>query len=318
MKLLELFSGVGSQYRALKNINFPIEEVYTSEVDADIEDMYDLIHCKEQSSLCNGVIRLGDIKKIQVIPDVDLMTYSFPCQDISNQGKQLGLFRGDKSSLLWEVDRVLHNSKLPDTLLMENVSSITYPKFIDGLSIWMEKLRNLGYVNYLFKLNAKDFGIPQNRLRTFMVSRLKGGFPTKFTLFTIPIGKPTIKKFIDIKEYGVDEKYYRNETVNSRVYGKNVKHRRTDNYNYIGDKMVVLEDSYTPTLTAKGAQSHFKVYDSDKIRIVTPLECVRLMGFTDVDYDKIKHYPENKIRFAMGNSIVVNVLEEIFKNIYKK
>lgn len=118
-----------------------------------------------------------------MIPDnTDLLTYSFPCQDLSNgsawynnnnEGIKKGA--GTRSGLLWEIERILNERKisnrpLPRFLLMENVNAITSPKHNNNFKHWQEELELLGYENKVYRLNALDFGIPQSRSRTFMLS----------------------------------------------------------------------------------------------------------------------------------------------------
>ncbi|NQZ29609.1 MAG: DNA cytosine methyltransferase [Mycoplasmatales bacterium] len=110
----------------------------------------------------------------------DLLTYSFPCQDLSSAGKGKGMAKesGTRSGLLWEIERILLGFKklnnLPKVLLMENVPKIHSKQNIDDFNKWIAVLKNLGYVSTYKDLNAKDFGIPQNRVRTYMVSILDG------------------------------------------------------------------------------------------------------------------------------------------------
>lgn len=110
----------------------------------------------------------------------DLLTYSFPCQDLSLAGKGKGMEKGSgtRSGLLWEVERILKElkelGKLPKVLLMENVPQVHSKQNISDFNKWQEALMDLGYKNTWKDLNAKDFGVPQNRERTFMVSILEG------------------------------------------------------------------------------------------------------------------------------------------------
>lgn len=148
----------------------------------------------------------GDISKIDWndVPDFDLFTYSFPCQDISSAGKQGGLEEGSgtRSSLLWECRKAIE-AKKPKYLLMENVKALTQKKFLPYLHKWMACLEGMGYSNYAKVLNAKDYGAPQNRERIFMVSILDENasyhFPKPF-----PLGK----RLEDVLEEEVDEEYY--------------------------------------------------------------------------------------------------------------
>lgn len=146
---------------------------------------------------------LGDLSKDQV----SIMTYSFPCQDLSLAGKREGMDEGTRSGLLWQVERILLERKkehlnMPNILLLENVPEAIGTGNKDLFSKWQNQLEKLGYSNYVKILNAKDYGIPQNRKRVFMVSILGEyaySFPHKIKL------KCHLK---DLLEKNVDEKYY--------------------------------------------------------------------------------------------------------------
>lgn len=134
-----------------------------------------------------------------------IMTYSFPCQDLSVAGKQKGMTKGSgtRSGLLWEVERLLNEcEELPQVLLMENVTQVHGKKNMLDFQKWIDFLESKGYSNYWQDLNAKDYGVAQNRLRTFMVSLL-GGWNYKF-----PEPIPLERKLKDYLEDEVDEKYY--------------------------------------------------------------------------------------------------------------
>lgn len=119
-----------------------------------------------------------------------MWTYSFPCQDLSVAGKQVGIKEGTRSGLLYEVERLLEDSvnkgKQPKYLLLENVKALVSKKFMPDFQRWLDKLEQLGYNNYWQVLNAKDYGIPQNRERVFVVS---------------------IRKDVDTKGYKFPERY---------------------------------------------------------------------------------------------------------------
>ena len=183
---------------ALRNLDIEHEVVAISEIDKFAIASYEAIHGETNN--------LGDISKIDVqeIPDHDLFTYSFPCTNLSVAGKQAGFEKGSgtDSSLLWECQRVIDNKK-PKYLLMENVKNLIGKKFMPEFQEWIMYLESLGYSNYYEVLNAKDFGIPQNRERVFMVSILGEHDPYVFP-------KPTKleKRLKDVLEDEVDEKYY--------------------------------------------------------------------------------------------------------------
>lgn len=146
-----------------------------------------------------------DLNIVDVEKYIYILTYSFPCQDLSIAGKQAGMKKGSKtrSGLLWEVERLLKECEnLPQVLLMENVTQVHNKKNFADFKKWVECLEDLGYSNYYADLNAKDYGVPQNRNRTFMISILGNyyyQFPEPFKLQ---------KRLKDILETNVDEKYY--------------------------------------------------------------------------------------------------------------
>ena len=136
-----------------------------------------------------------------------LLTYSFPCQDLSVAGKQKGMSKGSgtRSGLLWEVERLLNEvDNLPQVLLMENVPQVHSEKNMPDFQKWIDFLSSKGYANYWQDLNAKDYGVAQNRDRTFMVSIL-GKYNYKF-----PQPIPLTKIMKDYLEEEVLEKYYIN------------------------------------------------------------------------------------------------------------
>ena len=202
LKVIELFAGVGSQTQALKNIGVAHEVVAISDNDMHADKTYRALHDP-------NVNNLGDITKIQSLPKADLWTYSFPCQDISVAGLQRGLDQGSgtRSGLLWEVERLLIKAKeqgtLPKYLLLENVKNLIGKKFKDNYEKWLSFLSSLGYTTYTKVLNAKDFGVPQNRERVFGVSILGDHEPYEF-----PKPRELKIRLKDILEENVEEKYY--------------------------------------------------------------------------------------------------------------
>lgn len=198
LRVFEAFSGIGTQSMALDKIGINYEVVAISEIDKFVIKSYNAIHGK--------VLNLGDISKVNVedIPDHDLFTYSFPCQDISIAGKQEGLDEssGTRSSLLWECNRVIENVK-PKYLLLENVKNLVGKRHKDNFDRWLEHLEELGYTNYWKVLNAKDFGIPQNRERVFVVSILG-----EHNEFIFPNVQDLDLRLKDMLEDEVNEKYY--------------------------------------------------------------------------------------------------------------
>ena len=209
IRLIELFAGVGSQAMALRDIGADFEHYKVCEFDKYAIASYNAIHGTN--------FETSDITKLKgkdlEIEDTDkytyLMTYSFPCQDLSIAGKQKGMTKGTgtRSGLLWEVERLLNETKnLPQVLLMENVPQVHAEKNLLDFENWLGFLRSKGYHNFYKDLNAKDFGIPQNRERCFCVSILSDDFIE----FDFPKSQELKIKMKDLLESDVDEKYYIN------------------------------------------------------------------------------------------------------------
>lgn len=207
IRLIELFAGYGSQALALKYLGVPMEHWFVCEFDKYAMQSYNEIHGTnfEVSDVKN--VHADDINITDTQNYKYLMTYSFPCTDLSVAGKRKGMQResGTSSSLLWEVERILTECKeLPQYLLMENVPQVISNDNLKLFSEWTSFLTKLGYVNQYKLLNAKDYGVPQNRERCFMVSILR----SENKVFEFPKPKVLDKRLKDVLETDVDEKYY--------------------------------------------------------------------------------------------------------------
>lgn len=204
LRVFEAFAGYGSQSIALGLLaeafpDFRFQTVGISEIDKYAIKAYAALH---GSTIPNH----GDITKIDwsQTADFDLLTYSFPCQDISSAGKQRGFSEGSgtRSSCLWACANAIEK-KRPKFLLMENVKALTQTKFADDFRRWREWLIKQGYKNYYTILNAKDYGVPQNRERVFMVSFLGDHSPYSF-----PKPFELTRRLKHILEDEVEEKYW--------------------------------------------------------------------------------------------------------------
>lgn len=443
IRLLELCAGYGSQKLALDNLGI---DVYSeiAEFDKYASQAYMQLHGETKN--------YGDIYTIDEtkLPYFDMITYSTPCQDFSVAGKGKGGDKGSgtRSSLLWECERIIRAVK-PKYLLMENVKNLLSDKHRHNFNEWFKVLEGIGYTNYYKVLNAKDFGIPQNRERIFCVSILGCG------QYLFPNSIPLEKRLKDMLEPQVDEKYYLSadkvEKLTTQIKEKEIsntircggggsldgKHtwdivveplcaasrgRNPDNpsdrtagipteqmleINYSGctntltsvqkDNYVVEPQVLTPKRTEYGKQIRKyyesglisesrhnmtsmeprtdgisntltsvqkdnyviepkviqignivstgnwdnpqigRVYDSDgcsptlntcgggghepkitegyRIRKLTPRECWRLMGVKDEQFDRLHDISNTQLYKLAGNSIVVDVLEAIFRNL---
>lgn len=174
LRLIELFAGIGAQAKALENLGIPFEHYRICEFDKYAVLAYNSIHGTNFETSDITKITAEDLNIVDTDHYTYLMTYSFPCTDLSVAGKQKGMKNTQtRSGLLWEVERLLRETKeLPQILLMENVPPIVSHKFSKDFALWIEFLATLGYTSKYQILNAKDYGIPQNRERCFMVSWL--------------------------------------------------------------------------------------------------------------------------------------------------
>lgn len=256
----------------------------------------------------------GDISKIEWkdVPDFDLFTYSFPCTDISIAGKQKGLEEnsGTRSSLLWEYKKAIE-IKRPEFLLMENVKALTQKKFLPYLREWQLWLESKGYSNYTKVLNAKDYGVPQNRERVFMVSVLHK------TYYEFPRPFKLEKRLKDVLETETGKEYILSERFVKTMLRRNEKNKKKGN----GFAFIVRtgEDIAAVVKTRAGSQMEDNfIIQNDIIRKLTECECFRLMGVSDTDITKIQETGVSRTQqYKMaGNSIVVDVLYYIFENLF--
>jgi DNA (cytosine-5)-methyltransferase 1 len=207
IRLIELFGGVGSQAMALRDLGADFEHYKLVEYDKYPVMSYNAIHGTDFNTSDIREFHGADLEILDTDKFTYIMTYSFPCQDLSVAGKMKGMSKGSgtRSGLLWEVERLLNEvENLPQVLLMENVPQVISDANIKDFRLWQDFLENKGYTNYVEILNAKDYGVAQNRERCFMVSLL-GQWNYKF-----PQPVPLTKTMADYLDGDVDEKYYIN------------------------------------------------------------------------------------------------------------
>lgn len=226
VRLIELFAGIGSQAKALERLGVDFEHYKVIEWDKYAMASYNAIHGTNFETRDIQKIHASDLELRERERYCYIMTYSFPCQDLSLAGKQKGMTKGShtRSGLLWEVERILDecNGELPHILLMENVPQVIGKKNIKDFQLWRSKLEKLGYSNYVELLNAKNYGIPQNRNRCFMVSILGKyhySFPKKIKLE---------KRLKDLLEDKVDEKYYLSDKAVNGFLARNMRYAEND------------------------------------------------------------------------------------------
>ena len=370
--LVELFSGIGSQAKALKNLGIKINKTYTCEWDIHAFVAYDAIH--HSSALPEDVLkmskedlldaleglglsnngkeamkfrtlqtyRVDTLRRVYAaikrnnnfidvsaltgdkIPDnIDIMTYSFPCQDLSNVGafhgynKGIDKDSGSRSSLLWQVGRILQemkdsNKSLPRFLLLENVPALLAERHVGNFQTWINDLKNLGYVSKYFLLNASSFGLPQNRPRLLMLSVFVGNdysMETKvLKYFDSKEPDNIVSEYVQSEYYNkinisdllrldYDDEKLRAEAIectpNATVSRKTIWE---DNPKLVLEGNIInSEYEVIRTITTKQDRNpnsgnvffDSKIPGRSTFRYLTPRECFLFMGFTDEDFDNV-------------------------------
>ena len=356
IRLIELFGGVGSQAMALRNIGADFEHYRLVEYDKYPVMSYNAIHGTNFEPTDIRNVHGNDLGIVDTDQYCYIMTYSFPCQDLSVAGKMAGMSKGSgtRSGLLWEVERLLSEvDNLPQVLLMENVPQVISDANIEDFRLWQDFLESKGYTNYVVVVNAKNQGVAQNRERAFMISLL-GQWNYKF-----PQSIPLTKTMADYLEDKADEKYYISQDRIQKILNSSFSQERDIIQNgiicgtilardYKDPKCITIKQATTegyiecklggvadlsyptsktrrgrvqdngdvcPTLTATET-GVCRIETPYRIRKLTPLECWRLMGFSDEDFHKAEKVNSNTQLYKQaGNSIVVLVLEAIFKQL---
>ncbi|MCL2599292.1 MAG: DNA (cytosine-5-)-methyltransferase [Firmicutes bacterium] len=413
-RVVELFSGLGSQAKALHNLGKNFEVVATCEWDIHAMVAYDRIHrggelhkdtvamkreqlldalkkyklssdCKKeisQSTLkqysvealrlihsaiksTHNKVNIKDLKGQDLGKDIDIMTYSFPCQDLSNVGHFHG-YRGGiakgantRSGLVWEVERILQERKnkqldLPKILVLENVTSLTSEKHKDDFEKWQNSLTGLGYHNHIYKLRAQWLGSPQRRYRLIMISVYVGEAGNQALQDKIkeyfekhPLDKEAYRKTLALKpktlkdalrldpsnpKYFVEAKASQPNDTPSRqkiwVNNRKLVDYQNGGYEFSNnvDTITTKQDRHP---NAGNIYFDYEGNQKSKFRYLTPRECFLLMGFEEEDYENLKMDLDNPIvrgrsKFftrdnlihAAGNSIVVQILEQVFLQVF--
>lgn len=308
LRVFTAFSGYDSQCMALDRVGIDYELVGWSEIDKYAIAAHNAVYPQYAGR------NYGDISTIDwaQVPDFDLFTYSSPCQDFSAAGLQRGGTKGSgtRSSLLWECERAIA-AKRPKYLLFENVAALVSSKFIRLFNEWQLLLERMGYTNFTQVLNAKDYGVPQNRERVFMVS-----VRDCEQVYYFPKPVPPTKNINDILEDNdVPEEYYLSERMIDYVYsegGKNGGYKPARGVQDGNRPALALTANY-----AKSPRQGNYLWRDDRIRKLIPKECFRLMGVADTDSDKMMAVlSKSRCYQVAGNSIVVDVLAAIFDQLF--
>lgn len=351
LNVLSLFSGIGAFEKALENLGIDYELVGYSEIDKFASKAYSLLHNVPES------MNFGDITKIDetMLPKnlIDLLTYGFPCQDISIAGAKKGLVDEDgkktRSGLFFDALRIIEATK-PKIAIAENVKHLTSKSMKPIFDLVLSSLEEAGYNNYWAVMNAADYEIPQSRERVLIVSIRKDVDNGKFS-FPAPVPLTTCMN--DFLDEEVPESFYLSEEKTRSVLVHNAAHagqicdrggicttllsrdykdpkvvickmeikQIADLRHYGNDQMnrVYSPEGLAPTLkTVSGGGREVKIYDGDRYRNLTPTEYFRLMGFTDADVELLMANGISKTQLykMAGNSISVKMLEHLFTALY--
>lgn len=328
IRVLELFAGIGACSKALDRIGIKHKIVDAVEIDKYAIKSFNAVHGTN--------FEPQDITKWDKDIECDLIMHGSPCQDFSVAGKQAGGDKdsGTRSSLMYETLRIVKKLK-PKYVIWENVKNLLSEKHRHNYFAYIDSMAKLGYKSFGRVLNAKDFGVPQNRERIFTISILGDA------KFQFPEPRPLNTGFKDILEQNVEEKYYladerlkkvanvftvaKNEPIPdnfTRVKRLGGLHDRDGKIHQAGSIYDVR--GLCPTLyTMQGGNTEPKIvttkHDKMAIRKLTPKECWRLMGFDDEDFERAaKENSNTQLYKQAGNSIVVDVLEGILTNLLKE
>jgi len=305
LKIGTFFSGIGAPEEALKKLNINYSLEFACEIDK----------FARQSFLANHKPKIfyNDITKIDYskLPFANGIIAGFPCQAFSVAGKREG-FNDDRGNLFFYLLKALKTVQ-PDFFILENVKGILSHDKSNTFKVILENLENLNYKISYQVLNTKDYGIPQNRERIFII-----GFKDKNINFNFP-DKQVLKVFLeDLIKNKVDDKYFASERYLN--YIKNTKYRMNKN--------IIQKKKYSCTLLSSGNILCIDINNIGKqnivlkqgaIRRLTPLEYFRLQGFTDDFFYNCKStgLSNTQLYKQAGNAITVNVLMEIFKELFK-
>lgn len=405
-KVIEAFSGIGAQAKALEKLNIEFDIVHTCDWDINAIIAYNRIHnplaeqnlyldksdedidsfLREVTLSMNGkeainertyarltgkfkrilysaiqdtrnLVSITDVKGFDIPDDIDLFTYSFPCQDLSMcgywHGNKSGIARDahNRSGMLWEVERILKEmqslgKRLPRFLLMENVTNILSSTHKNDFDDWKCTLNNLGYYNKIYKLNARDFGVPQKRERAYMLSIQYNGDETiwyelnrYFTYNNLEdsdiasLYSERSFSLKDVLKLDYTNEEYRKEADIAQPNDTPSRQKIWRENDILFDENGIREICVNTVTTKqdRNPNSGLITYKNGKKgkaewRYLTPRECFILMGFDESDYSRITGndleyaakrplFTNEKLIKMAGNSICVDVLAALFKQI---
>lgn len=320
LKFIDLFAGIGGLRIALEKEGMKC--VFSSEWDKNCAETY-----KENF----GEYPAGDITKINEkdIPEHDILAAGFPCQAFSAAGRQKG-FDDTRGTLFFDILRIL-KEKRPKVAILENVKNLIYHDKKRTLEIIIRHLEELGYIVRWKILNAKDFGVPQNRERIIIVA--SRGRPFDFSKIKKRGIGPRLKdilendnkemKFLDPSEYTlIDKKYIKRQPKSGLIFvgyrNKPIRKKgarpHTEHLSRVHKQCnrIHSSDGTAPTFSSSETGGRYHIYHNGKVRKLTLNECFKLMGFPK-DYKKVSSNGEGFRQ--IGNSVAIPMIEAVAEQV---
>lgn len=287
------------------------------------EEISKLYRSNIRTNNFGSIVDIGD-GKIDM-PDCDLFIYSFPCQDLSTGGKTEGMKKGSgtRSGLLWEIEKILLRLKvenrLPEYLLMENVKAILADSNKEDFDQWKEFLESIGYKNSEpMVLDATKFGIPQDRKRCFLLSHLK----TKIDIYPRDLETNEKINCLDFLRFDYDNPTLKAEADDAQLYDtiSRVDMWKKNKRDPITENTIIHTVTCNMDRSNTAAMFEYSGKKGNTFRLLTIREAFLLMGFTEDEYERatMTGLSYRKMNKLIGNSIVVNVLVEIFRFLFSK
>lgn len=316
-KFIDLFAGIGGFRRGFEKNGGTC--VFSSEIDLHAQEMYTLNY---NDKLFSDITKVDEAQ----IANHDVLLAGFPCQPFSIAGEKKG-FNDTRGTLFFDIERIL-KAKKPKAVVLENVKHFKNHDKGNTLKVVLTALQELGYTTNWQVLNAKDFGVPQNRERTIIVASLNG---VKFDFSKLeketPLAiKDILEKENDSFEYLDESEYtlienpkrqpsgliftgYRNKKIRTKGTRPNTLHLSRVHKQ---PNRIYSSEGTHPTLSSQESSGRYFIYHEGRVRKLTLKECYRLMGFED-DFKLVGS--KAKLYNRIGNSIVVSMVEAIAKEV---
>lgn len=318
LKFIDLFAGIGGFRLGMERNGF--ECVYSCEIDDHACEVYESNY---------GVNPKGDITELNPndLPDFDVLCAGFPCQTFSICGKQKGFYDTTRGTLFFDICRILEKKK-PKAFILENVQNLEKHDKGNTLYVMMQALNDLGYSVTYRVLNAKDFGVPQNRERILIVGNREGKVFDFDRLETHPVDsmKPFLDRdgnfeYLKPEEYTILDSYkkqpksglvfigYRNKKIRTVGVRPGTEHLSRVHKQ---PNRIYSSDGVHPTIASQEQSGRYWIYDEGRVRKLTINECYKFMGFPK---DFKKPGLVSKLYERVGNSICVNMVDAVAKEL---